>query len=428
MRKLRNVLEVSKVGTLYKMVKNEILERQKEVSKVPILERIEKIRESLQAAGDEAQELRHLPAWAAKQMGDQGLWRYALPTELGGENLTARQQIEVIEATSAIDGSVGWCTQISSEINALIIRRMEPGLAEKIFNDWDTLVCSGHGPPNGPNPGRNAERDGDGWRLNYQGSFASGCHNANWNFLMGNMTIDPETGEHAQASFMVPRGEFEICDTWDTAGMRGSGSHDVRMTDCYVPPEHLLPYRSLAPSETWENPTYRNPTHSIYNKAAVALGVCRGAINSFIELAMEKTPWGAGSSLKDQPQIHYRIGEAQATLLSARSFVMETQDRLEDHLGPLPKDGGRLAPDWEFYWPALMACAHAAQSCRNIVGILNNTAGTTGSRMDSPLERQLRDAQQAANHALISYRHYEQLGKTFVGYEPPDNYAELTRA
>ena len=55
----------------------------------------------------------------------------------------------------------------------------------------------------------------------------------------------------------------------------------------------------------------------------------------------------------------------------------------------------------------------------------NNTAATTGCRMDSPLERQLRDAQQAANHMLISYRHYEQLGKTFLGHPPADMYLGL---
>ena len=218
------------------------------------------------------------------------------------------------------------------------------------------MVCSGHGPANGPNPGRLARRDGDGWRLNYQGSFASNCHNANWNYLMGPMVNDEATGEPAQASFMVPRGEFEIIDTWDTAGMRGSGSQDVLMADCYVPPEHLLPFRSLAPSETWSNPTYRNPPHAVYNKAAVALGVCRGAIDSFIELATEKTPWGLVSKLKDQAQIQYRIGEAQAKYLSARTFVLDTQDRLEAHMGPLPADGGRLAPEWEYFWPALLAC------------------------------------------------------------------------
>ena len=408
------------------MVSTAILKRQEKLAKTPALKRITAMKETLKAAGNEAQKLRHLPSWASKEMADQGLYRYALPKELGGENLTAREQIEIIEAVSAIDGSVGWCTQISSEINALVIRCMEPALAHKIFDDWDTLVCSGHGPANGPNPGRSAQKDGNGWRLNYQGSFASGCHNANWNFLMGAMTIDETTGQPAQSSFMVPLGEFEIIDTWNTGGMRGSGSHDVRMTDCYVPPEHLLPFGSLAPSEIWANPTYRNPTHAVYNKAAVALGVCRGAIDAFIELAQEKTPWGS-TPLRDQSQIHYRIGEAQATLLAARSFVMETQDRLEEHLGPLPKDGGRLAPEWEYFWPALLACAHAAQSSRKVVSMINNTAGTTGCRMDSPLERQLRDAQQAANHALISYRHYEDLGKTFVGHELPASYTRLAK-
>ncbi len=410
------------------MVRPEILKKRDEIAQTPILDRIAALKDALTAAGDEAQELRYLPGWASKELADQGLYRFALPEVLGGENLRAREQIEVVEAVSAIDGSVGWCVQISSEINALIIRRMEPALAEQIFDDWDTVVCSGHGPANGPNPGRNARRDGDGWRLNYQGSFASNCQNANWNYLMGPMVTDEATGEPAQASFMVPRGEFEIVDTWDTAGMRGSGSHDVLMADCYVPPERLLPFRSLAPSETWENPTYRNPTHAIYNKAAVALGVCRGAIDAFIDLAQAKTPWGLASMLKDQPQVQYRIGVAQATLLAARTFVLDTQDRIEAHLGPLPADGGRMAPEWEHFWPALLACAHAAQSCREVVGMINNTAGTTGSRMDSPLERKLRDAHQAATHALISYRHYEELGKTFVGHEPPPGYMELTRA
>jgi hypothetical protein len=107
--------------------------------------------------------------------------------------------------------------------------------------------------------------------------------------------------------------------------------------------------------------------------------------------------------------------------------MMETQDAMEDHLGPLPKDGGRLIPDWEVFWPALLACTHAAQTCREVVSMINNTAATTGCRMDSPLERQLRDAQQAANHALISYRHYENIGKTFFGHDKDPSYIALTQ-
>ena len=122
------------------MVQPAILERRDAIAKTPMLARIAAIKDALRAAGDEAQQLRHLPAWASKEMAAQGLYRYALPLELGGENLRAREQIEIIEAMAAIDGSVGWCTQISSEINALVIRRMQPALAHKIFQRIPILL------------------------------------------------------------------------------------------------------------------------------------------------------------------------------------------------------------------------------------------------------------------------------------------------
>ena len=410
------------------MVRPEIIERRNDLQQTPLLERVANMRESLQAAGDEAQELRHLPDWASREMAGQGLYRMAVPTELGGEEVSSREQIETIEAVSAIDGSVGWIVQIRSETNGLVVRQMDPALCDEVFDDWDAAVCGGLGTPNGPNPGQKARREGDGWRVNYQGGFASGCHNATWTFIMSPIVVDEATGEGAANSFMVPREDFEVIDTWDTAGMRGSGSHDVRVDGAYVPPEHLLPARPLTPSRQWSGATFRNPTHAVYTKSAVALGVCKGALDAFIDLARKKTPWGLASPLKDMPQVHYRIGEAKATYEAARTFMLDTQDALEAHLGPKHSEGGRLEPDWDVYGPAYLACVHAAQAVRQVVGIINNTAGTTGSRMESPLERHLRDAQQSATHTLISWRNYEDIGKTFVGHDPAPNHIELGRA
>ncbi len=410
------------------MVRAEILAQRDAISATPVLERIAGLEKAIARAGDEAQELRHLPDWASQELGAQGLYRSAVPRDLGGEEASAREQIQAIEAVSAIDGSVGWIVQIRSETNGLVVRQMEPDLCDKVFDDWDVAVCGGFGTPRGPSPGSLARREGDGWRVTYQGAFASGVHNATWTFIMPPFIPDEATGEGAANSFMVPRDDFEVVDTWDTAGMRGSGSHDVRMEDVFVPPAHLLPGRPLAPSRQWAGPTFRNPCHAVYTKSAVALGVCRGAIDSFVELAMEKTPWGLATALKDMPQVHYRLGEAQATYLAARTLMLETQDALEAHLGPKASEGGRLEPAWEVYRQAYLACVHAAQAVRQVVSIINNTAGTTGSRMESPLERKLRDAQQAATHTLISWRHYEDLGKTFVGHDPAVNYIELGRA
>ena len=65
----------------------------------------------------------------------------------------------------------------------------------------------------GPFPGREAQREGDGWRVTYQGAFASGCHNATWNLVMTGEIMDPTTGKQADAAFMIPQGEFEVVDT-----------------------------------------------------------------------------------------------------------------------------------------------------------------------------------------------------------------------
>ena len=121
-------------------------------------ERILDMSDLLQEAGDEAQKIRHLPEWAAKETVDAGLYRFALPSELAGEDLRARDQIEAVEAASAIDGSVGWCIQINSEINAIALRHIDRKLAEKVFGDWHVIISSGGGPPNGPNPGKKATK------------------------------------------------------------------------------------------------------------------------------------------------------------------------------------------------------------------------------------------------------------------------------
>jgi alkylation response protein AidB-like acyl-CoA dehydrogenase len=218
-------------------------------------------------------------------------------------------------------------------------------------------------------------------------------------------------------NFLVPRGEFEILDTWNTSGMRGSGSHDIRTSNVFVPDKLVGSYRQPLPP--YNNTTYRNATQVDYNKAAVALGVARGMIDAFIELANEKAPWqSSGTLLRNIPEVQYRLGEAEATLQAARAWLLQTQEEFAADLGPLPPEGNAL-PSWEALRKARLACVHAAQTARVVADNVHNLSGTTGNRMDSPLERRLRDAHQAAAHGLITYRHYRNLGGSYMGVEPP---------
>tara|TARA_B100000029_G_scaffold513751_2_gene614267 strand:+ start:4848 stop:6074 length:1227 start_codon:yes stop_codon:yes gene_type:complete len=408
------------------MVRQELKDRIKILQETPMLDRIENMREVLVSAADEAQEIRRLPEWAAKEMINAGLYRFAMPAELAGEDFLAREQIETLEATAAIDGSIGWCVSINSEINSLVLRKIPLDLAEKICDDWNMLVCSGQGYANGPNPGREAHREGEGWQLTYQGSFASGCHNATYAMVFDSVGVpDKTTGETAEASWVIPQEEFEIIDTWDMAGLRGTGSHDVRIEQ-YVPPEHVLPLDALDSSHLWENPTFRNPSQVPYNKGAVGLGIARGTMDEFIKLATHKTPWGSGTLLKEQPEAYIRIGEAEANYQAARAFLIDSQEKIEEYLGPL--NSGHSEPSVELAQLGLLASTHAAQAMRHVVDIIHNTAGTTASRMGNPLERKLRDAHQAAAHGGISWRNYGNVGKTLLGEEPPQLLTKVKRA
>ena len=54
------------------MVRQELKDRIGKLQETPMLDRIENMREVLTTAGDEAQEIRRLPEWAAKEMIDAG--------------------------------------------------------------------------------------------------------------------------------------------------------------------------------------------------------------------------------------------------------------------------------------------------------------------------------------------------------------------
>ncbi|MFN0093286.1 MAG: acyl-CoA dehydrogenase family protein [Dehalococcoidia bacterium] len=410
------------------MVRQVLMDKMADLKKTPPLKRIEGIKDALKQAGDEAQQLRHLPDWVIPIMVDAGLYRFAMPSELAGEDLRAADQINILEASSAIDGSIGWCVQINSEINSLALRQMDPKLAQVVCDDWHMLISSGLGTPNPPLWKREAKREGNGWRLDYQGAFASGCWHATWNMVLNPAAevIDQETGKPADASWLVPKGEFEIVDTWDMAGMRGTGSHDVRVVNKHIPQEYLLPLSALASTKLYENPTLRNPVQVPYNKSGVALGVAKGAIDDLIELARDKTPWGAGTPLRELPDMQVRLAECIASHAAAKAFLIEAQNEIEADLGPLK--GGKEMPEFEQYRKGLMAATWASQESRRITDLVCSTAGTTALRMSHPLERRSRDARQAAAHGGTSWRHLTNLAKTYIGFDRPMGYANVQRA
>jgi alkylation response protein AidB-like acyl-CoA dehydrogenase len=387
------------------------------------LERVESLRETIVEGGDRAQQMRRLPDDLVKTLVDHGFFRFTLPEPLGGEDASSMQTIEILEAIAAIDASVAWNVMLGSEINAMAAGGMDPELAKEVYLDNpDVIMCGGGGP--GSTPPRAERQEDGGVRVWGQTTFISGCHNAHWCFMAAPLMKgdEPETDDSGRPRFkmwFLPRDQWQIIDTWDVAGLRGSGSHDVRAEGAYVPPRFVEVELMSLPAH-YDNPVFRIPVplRLAYNKAAVALGVAKGALEAFADLAQNKIPMLSSSTLANRPIAQYRMGEGMAEYRAARAYVMNTMQAVETELAagaPIP--GAQTTQD------ARLACVHAANVCMRVVDSLHNAAGTSGMRMHSPLERKLRDAHGSASHRWVSHPLYQDLGAIFLGHEPGDEFA-----
>ena len=387
-----------------------------------LLERVKGLEDVIRRGGDEAQQLRRCPTFVVDALLDAGLFRFTIPRELGGEDASVGQTIEVLEAISAIDASVGWNVMLGSEINAMAAGGMPAELAEEVYlDDPRVIMCGGGGP--GTTPSRAVAQADGSFRIWGHTTFISGCHNATWCFMVAPVFDGDEirltNGVPTVKLWMLHRDQWEIHDTWDVAGLRGSGSHDV-ITEGGVVPERFAEVDLVTMPPLYDNPVFRIPVplRLAYNKAAIAIGVARGALDEFAVIANAKTPMLSSTPLRDRPVAQYRMGEGEANLRAARAFLFEAMGEVEEELW-----AGRDTPSAERTQIARLACTHAANASMQVVDSIHNAAGTSAMRMDSPLERKLRDAHGCATHRWVAHPLYAELGKIFLGHEAPAEFA-----
>jgi alkylation response protein AidB-like acyl-CoA dehydrogenase len=111
------------------------------------LERVAGLIDVIRDGGDRAQELRRLAPETVDALVDAGMFRFTLPSELGGENASVGETIEVLEAIAKVDASVGWNVLLGSEINAMAAGGMPKELAREVYLDNpNVIMCGGGGP------------------------------------------------------------------------------------------------------------------------------------------------------------------------------------------------------------------------------------------------------------------------------------------
>ena len=373
------------------------------MSDIDYIARAESITDLVRAHADEAERIRHLPRPVAAAFADLGLYRVAAPHDCHGADKDPHTQMRVIETVSRADGSAGWNLMIGIETFGLVA----PALIScaELIEDPKVIMASSTAAVG------KAERTGDGWRVSGQWQFASGIHNAQ---VFGATVQLYENGERIDKNnryAMIPLGEYEILDTWNVAGLRGSGSHDVQVDGALVPDERIvLPMGGMR--ERSAQTRFPLGARLAFNKAAVGFGIARAAIDVFVDVATGKTPRFTNRKLRERTFAQRAIAQAEARLRGARAAVFEHIAGVWELVvaeDPVPDKERALVH---------ILCSDAAAACAQVVDMLAEAAGTTANQIGHPLERIVRDSRVVRQHLTVAPHHIEEAGRVLLGLEP----------
>src|SRR6516165_697456 len=333
---------------------------------------------ALTGAADEIESNRELPASLVSTLIDNGLFRLLQPRFLGGAELDPMTYIQVVEQIASHDASTAWCVEQANGCS-MVAAFLDPEVAREIFGPPDGIVAWG---PVGPAELSSAP---GGFRLSGAWNFASGSHHASW--LGAHVVMrDPDgvplcraDGGEILRTLLFPKTSATMTDIWRVVGLRGTGSDRYSVTDLFIPERYTV---LRDPETTPRQPErlYCFSSSSLYacGVAAVALGIARGMVSDFTELATEKTPRGARQRLCENQVIQSQRAQAEARLGSARAYLLRGLAEIWEALG----ETGELSLEQNTM--IRLTSTWAIDQAREVVNTLYHSAGATAIFDDNP--------------------------------------------
>ena len=70
--------------------------------------------------------------------------------------------------------------------------------------------------------------------------WSSGSEHCEW-ALLGGLIFPSEGGAPEYRTFLIPKSDYEIKDTWYSMGLKATGSQDIHVNDVFSPDQVPLP-------------------------------------------------------------------------------------------------------------------------------------------------------------------------------------------
>jgi 3-hydroxy-9,10-secoandrosta-1,3,5(10)-triene-9,17-dione monooxygenase len=345
------------------------------------------------------EELRRLPPETERDLHDAGLFRIVQPKRVGGSELDYVALVDCADALGRGDASAAWnFANLAS--HHWMLGMFDKRAQDLVWNkDANALIASSFIFP----AGRARKVDG-GYVLRGSWPFSSGVESSEWNMLASVVSSDDEADGIEYRVFLLNRSDYKITDTWNTTGLRGTGSNDVEVVDAFVAEQMSVAVSDLAGGPTPgsavnPNALYSLPVFSLfpYVLSGVAVGNAQACLDDYVEVARHRVSTYNRAKLGDLQSTQIKIAEASAKIDTARLIMRSAciEAMADARRGYVPD----IAVKTKFRRDG----AYSVNLCTEAVSLLFAASGARGLYLTGALQRQFRDAQAINSHVAFNF-------------------------
>jgi indole-3-acetate monooxygenase len=361
-----------------------------------LLADIRSCRTEFEAAGERAEELRTLPPEAVETLRALGAFWLKTPEECGGTPLHPLEFCNVIEEMAYADVSTAWACMIGNGCTGMAGGWLPDAGVRRVFPPGQPLpVVAGQPQPRGT--GRTVS---GGYVVSGRWSFASGILHSSW--VIGGFR--PDSAADRALVFVIPTDEVDVIDTWQVAGLQGTGSLDFSADQVFVPEE--LTYQ-LGADSVRGGDLFRQELHLLVSNEVppLCVGMARRALDDMTELASHTARFAGRETLSERAVFLKELGRAEVKVRAARLLHRDAiQNAYEAaRTGNGAADGPRIA--------AKAASVYAVETCAEVISDLFRYGGGRVLSLSSPMQRHLRNSLAARQHVAVTEQHYETVGR-----------------
>ncbi|MEN8281518.1 acyl-CoA dehydrogenase family protein [Acinetobacter gerneri] len=336
-----------------------------------------------------------------------GVYRAFVPKRFGGDEKSPREFCELIEILSKADGSVGWVASFG--MSPAYLGSLPEKTLQLLYKDSpDIVFAAGIFPP------QPAEITDEGVLVKGRWKFSSGCMGAD---ILG-VGISPRKDNETQGLprlAVLPANKAKIEMTWDTVGLKGTGSHDLVVDNVLVTKEWT--FVRGEPSKLPE-PFFKYPSLSLATQVltVVGIGVAAAALEEFKKLAPGKASITGGNEIANRPVTQYEFAQAEGEFLAARNWFYHTIDVVWNTILAGEKPTKQHISDMR------LSCTHAARVSAQVARKMQMLAGMTAIYTQNPFSRFVNDANVVTQHAFMGDATLQNAGLVSFGLDPMPGY------